>query len=116
VAAELSRRRQGNALRCFLEVNLAQEHSKSGVRPDEADALLHSVRSLPRLEVVGLMCLPPLSSSPEASRGYFRELRKLAQRLELAELSMVTTHDFEAAIEEGATTVRVGTAIFGERP
>src|SRR5262249_20709815 len=103
VAAELSRRRQGQALRCYLEVNLAQEHSKSGVGLGEVESLLRTVRSLPNLEVVGLMCLPPLSPSPEDSRGYFRTLRELAQTLQLTGLSMGTTHDFEAAIEEGAT-------------
>jgi uncharacterized pyridoxal phosphate-containing UPF0001 family protein len=98
LAEELSRRRSGEALRCYIEVNLASE------------------KSMPGLEVMGLMCLPPLASDPETSRPYFKRLRDLALALELSGLSMGTTADFEVAIEEGATAVRVGTAIFGERP
>jgi pyridoxal phosphate enzyme (YggS family) len=116
VAQELSRRRQGSSLRCYLEVNLAGESSKSGVAPEQAEGLIRAVRQLPRLEVIGLMCLPPISADPEASRPHFRALRALARALQLSELSMGTTADFEVAIEEGATAVRVGTAIFGERP
>jgi uncharacterized pyridoxal phosphate-containing UPF0001 family protein len=74
------------------------------------------VRSLPNLELVGLTTLPPLAEDPEASRPHFRTLRGLAGALGLAELSMGTTSDFEVAVEEGATLVRVGTALFGERP
>lgn len=116
VARELSRRRQGSSLRCYLEVNLAGESSKSGVAPEQAEGLVRAVRQLPGLEVIGLMCLPPISPDPEASRPHFRALRELARALQLSELSMGTTADFEVAIEEGATAVRVGTAIFGERP
>ena len=116
VAQELSRRRTGPALRCLVEVNLAAEASKRGVAPGEIAGLLDSVRNLPGIEVVGLMCLPPLAAQAEASRRYFRQLRELASAHRLPELSMGTTSDFEVAIEEGATAIRVGTAIFGERP
>lgn len=115
VAQELSRRRTGEPLECCLEVNIAQESSKRGVGVGEVEALLSQVRSLPQLRVVGLMCLPPFAESPEASRPYFRQLAALARELGLSELSMGTTTDFEVALEEGATLVRVGTAIFGER-
>jgi PLP dependent protein len=115
VAQELSRRRVGPSLRCYLEVNLAAEGSKSGVPPQKVGALLEQVRPLPHLEVVGLMCLPPASDDAEHSRPYFRQLRGLADALGLPECSMGTTFDFGVAIEEGADVVRVGTALFGER-
>jgi len=116
VAQELSRKRTGRVLRCYIEVNLAAEASKRGVAPGEIAGLLDSVRNLPGIEIVGLMCLPPFATQAEASRRYFRQLRELGAAHQLPELSMGTTTDFEVAIEEGATAVRVGTAIFGERP
>lgn len=122
IAEELSKRRvsgPGSALpplKCFLEVNVAAESTKSGVSPEGAALLLEGVRRLPGLEVVGLMALPPLQDDPERMREPFRALRELARTLGLPELSMGTTGDFEIAIEEGATVVRVGTAIFGARP
>jgi len=115
VAEELSRRRTGEPLVCFLEVNVAGEASKSGVAPDAAGRLLEEVRALPGLAIAGLMAMPPLHADPEASRPAFRQLRALGERLGLSELSIGSTSDFEVAIEEGATHVRVGTAIFGER-
>ncbi|HVE84469.1 MAG TPA: YggS family pyridoxal phosphate-dependent enzyme [Myxococcales bacterium] len=115
VARELSRRRTGEALRCYLQVNAGGEESKSGVEPGQVAALLEQVRGLPGLAVEGLMCLPPLATKPEDARPHFRMLRDLARRLGLPGLSMGTTSDFEVAIDEGATVVRVGTAIFGER-
>ncbi|MFL5320907.1 MAG: YggS family pyridoxal phosphate-dependent enzyme [Myxococcaceae bacterium] len=111
VAEELSKKRT-QLLRCFVEVNVAGEASKSGIEPDALPDFLAKIRKLPNLEAVGLMSLPPLSEDP---RPYFRKLKKLAEAEGLKELSMGTTADFEAAIEEGATIVRVGTAIFGER-
>jgi PLP dependent protein len=113
VASELSKRRTGPALRCYLEVNVAGEATKSGLKPADVEGFLTAVRQLPNLEVIGLMTLPPLSDDP---RPHFRALRELAKRLKLSGLSIGTTADFEAAIEEGATAVRVGTAIFGDRP
>ncbi|MFP3868067.1 MAG: YggS family pyridoxal phosphate-dependent enzyme [Desulfobacteraceae bacterium] len=107
----------------LIEVNLAGEASKAGVAPEEAEALLEAVISLPHLRVRGLMTMPPWFNDPEVVRPYFQELRALRDRLadsfpeiDLSEVSMGMSGDFEAAIEEGATLVRIGTAIFGARP
>ena len=106
----------------LLEVNLGDESSKGGVRPDALPALTAAVVRLPHLRLRGLMALPPLLDDAEAVRPYFRRLHTLVAELsaafpdlELTELSMGMSHDFEVAIEEGATLVRVGTAIFGAR-
>lgn len=115
VAQELSRRRTGAPLRCFVEVNVAGEASKAGLDPSSIGAFIEQVKVLPNLEVAGLMCMPPLEDDPEASRPAFKQLGQLAKQLGLANLSMGTTGDFEVAIEEGATHVRVGTALFGAR-
>jgi len=115
VAQELSRRRTGAPLAVYVEVNVAGEASKSGVTPPALGPLLDSVRSLPGLQLVGLMTMPPLAP-PDEIRPHFRALAALAREHDLPGLSMGSTQDFEAAIEEGATVVRVGTAIFGERP
>jgi len=107
-------------LQVLIQVKLADELSKGGVSPAELPALLEASRELAGLKVVGLMTFPPLGE-PEESRVYYRELRALRDRLAspelpLPHLSMGTSHDFEVAIEEGATWVRVGSALFGERP
>jgi pyridoxal phosphate enzyme (YggS family) len=115
VAQELSRRRTGTPLSVYVEVNVGGEASKSGVGPEVLPALLDAVRPLPGLELVGLMTMPPLAPADEV-RPCFRALAALAREHGLRGLSMGSTQDFEAAIEEGATVVRVGTAIFGERP
>jgi uncharacterized pyridoxal phosphate-containing UPF0001 family protein len=96
-------------------VNVGSEATKSGVDPAALGALLEAVRPLPGLELVGLMTMPPLAPAEEV-RPLFRALAALGRDHGLAGLSMGSTHDFETAIEEGATVVRVGTAIFGERP
>jgi hypothetical protein len=106
----------------YLEVNLAGEASKHGFPPDELRHALVELLELPRLEVLGLMAIPPVSDDPDQSRPWFRALRSL--RDELADragvpvpgLSMGMSDDFEVAIEEGATIVRVGSSIFGSRP
>ncbi len=116
VAQELSKRRVGAPLKCLIEVNVAGEASKAGIGPSELGSFIDAVRALPQLEVVGLTAMPPFSEDAEASRPHFRALHELAQPHGLAQLSMGTTGDFEVAIEEGATLVRVGTAIFGHRP
>ncbi len=115
LARELSRRfaARGAVARVFLEVNVAAEASKAGCAPDEAERLAAAVRPLPGLDLVGLMCVPPAEGDP---RPHFRALRALRDRLGLAELSMGMTGDFRIAVEEGATFVRIGTAIFGARP
>lgn len=99
----------------FLEVKLSEEGSKAGVDPADLPSLRAFVDSCKNLRLRGLMTMPPWSDDPEAARPYFRRLRALAERHALAELSMGMSHDLEVAIEEGATLVRVGTAIFGKR-
>lgn len=116
VAQELSRRRTGGVLPCFVEVNVEGEASKAGLTTESVRPFLESVRALPNLEVVGLMTMPPFTENPEMVRPAFRRLAALAKELGLSQLSMGTTGDFEVAIEEGATHVRIGTALFGERP
>ena len=107
--------------RVLIEVNVAGEGSKFGFQPDKLRTELESLLSLPRLSILGLMCIPPIADESEASRKYFVTLRELRDRLQtefhvdLAQLSMGMTQDFAVAVEEGATLVRVGTAIFGER-
>lgn len=115
VAQALSQRRAFEPLRCFLEVNLGGEASKGGVAPEKVPELTEQVRALGGLTLVGLMALPPLAEDPEAARPHFRALRALAEANGLSELSMGTSADFEVAIEEGATVVRVGTLLFGAR-
>lgn len=102
-------------LRCYLEVNVAGEAQKAGVPPDDLEPLLAVASASPALEVIGLMTVAPLVPDPEAARPVFRALRELAHAHGLAGLSMGMTDDFEVAIEEGATAIRVGRAIFGER-
>jgi hypothetical protein len=115
LAAEISRRsvRAAAVTRVLLEVNVAGEASKAGCRPEEAARLAEAVRRLPGVALEGLMCIPPAEGDP---RPHFAALRGLRDRLGLAELSMGMSGDYPVAIEEGATLVRVGTAIFGERP
>ena len=107
--------------RVLLEVNVAGEGSKFGFQPDKLRAEMESLLALPRLSILGLMTIPPIAEEAEASRKYFVQLRDLRARVQtefhvdLAQLSMGMTQDFAVAVEEGATLVRVGTAIFGER-
>jgi hypothetical protein len=108
-------------VRCLIEVNLGGEESKSGMTEDGVRPLLEAAADLHHLRIEGLMALPPFLPDPEQVRPYFRRLRTLRDKLRdegfpLADLSMGMTHDFEVAIEEGATMVRIGTAIFGPRP
>ena len=113
----------GKTLSILIEINIGGEQAKSGVEPGSAELLriFEAMPSLPHLEVRGLMTVPPFTEDPEGSRPYFRSLRELRDHLaintkmELPELSMGMSHDFEVAIEEGSTCVRVGTAIFGAR-
>jgi pyridoxal phosphate enzyme (YggS family) len=113
---------EGRHLRALLEVNVAGEGSKFGFKAETLRAEMDSLLELPRLSIEGLMCIPPLAEEAEASRKYFVQLRELRGSLEkefdlrLSHLSMGMTQDFGVAVEEGATLVRVGTAIFGERP
>ena len=114
LAEALSHRSQ-RPLPVLLEVNVAGEAAKFGFPPDEVAAAADAVACLPNLDLRGLMTVAPLASDPEAVRPAFRELRRLRDALGLAELSMGMSDDFEVAIEEGATVVRIGRAIFSER-
>jgi hypothetical protein len=105
----------GRALDVMLEVKLSEEEAKSGADPVALAQLIEAVRPCGNLRLLGLMTMPPWTEDPEASRPYFRRLRELAERHGLRQLSMGMSHDLEAAIEEGATCVRVGTALFGKR-
>jgi PLP dependent protein len=113
----------GRKLPVLIEVHLGEETSKFGVEEDDLVRLAEQVGALPSVELRGLMTLPPFFDDPQEVRPFFRRLRELAGRIEarklpgvsMRELSMGMSHDFEIAIEEGATIVRVGTAIFGER-
>ncbi len=105
----------GKPLDVFLEVKLSAEDSKSGALPPELPALIDAVKRCSHLRLAGLMTMPPWSDDAEPSRPYFRALRLLGEQHGLAALSMGMSHDFEVAIEEGATHIRVGTALFGRR-
>ncbi len=123
LADEIEKRAQRAGLiqRVLLEVNVGGEETKGGVAPGELPELFSYVKGLPSLKVEGLMTIPPYREDPEEVRPFFSKLRELKRRLEeefgttLKHLSMGMSHDFEVAIEEGATIVRVGTLLFGER-
>ena len=108
-------------LRVLIEVHIAAEETKTGADAKELPALAEKIAALPMLELAGLMCIPPLAENAEEARPHFRRLRELRDELAqqlgraLPVLSMGMSHDFEVAIEEGATEVRVGTALFGTR-
>jgi len=116
LARELDKRARARVVETLVEVNVGGEASKSGVMPDGLGALLEAIAALPSVKVRGLMAIPPEGKEPDDSRVWFRALRKLGEQHGLRELSMGMSGDFEVAIEEGATIVRVGTAIFGPRP
>jgi pyridoxal phosphate enzyme (YggS family) len=113
----------GKIIRAFIEVNLAGEESKSGIAKSYLKSMLEQAGRLAHITVEGLMTVPPFKENPEDVRRYFRELRDLQSELgdlrlpnvQLKELSMGMTHDYVVAIEEGATIVRIGTALFGPR-
>jgi PLP dependent protein len=124
LAEELNRqaRESGKVLEVLIQVNEAQEESKSGLPPDQVPALFEAASSLPGLRIRGLMAIPPYDPDPESSRPWFRSLYRWREKwrnqfpsLDLSLLSMGMSHDFETAIEEGATLIRVGTALFGAR-
>ena len=125
LARELDKegKRRGKAVRAFVEVSLAGEESKSGIAREKVAALLQEAGSLSHVRVEGLMAVPPFREDLEKVRPYFRGLREMQADLmalkipnvDLKELSMGMTHDYPVAVEEGATLVRIGTAIFGPR-
>ncbi len=126
LARELNRQaeRADRRLPCFVQVNVSGEASKFGIDPDELDAFLEEISEFDRLDVRGLMTLARPADDPEEVRPEFQHLRSLAEKsrpgvaahIRLNELSMGMSGDFEVAIEEGATHIRIGSAIFGERP
>lgn len=125
LAREIDRQwgKEGKTADVLIQVNLGEEESKSGTTSQELVSLVRQIAQLEHVRIKGLMALPPWLEEPEEVRPYFRELRQLAQEIEalklpgveMQELSMGMSHDFAVAIEEGATLVRIGTAIFGER-
>jgi hypothetical protein len=122
VAREIEKRAAGAGIRVrvLIEVDTGGEETKGGVKAEELKGLLEGLREFPSIEVCGLMTMPPYFDEPERARPYFRALREMRDKLRAAypgliELSMGMSGDFEAAVEEGATLVRVGSAIFGPR-
>lgn len=107
---------KGSILEVLLEIKLSAEENKSGTSPEEIPVLLRAASALPYIRVSGLMTMPPWSEDAEQSRPYFRRLAELASKHNLPQLSMGMSNDFEVGIEEGATIIRVGTALFGARP
>ena len=107
---------KGGTLDVLLEVKLSEEESKEGASPGEIPELIETAAACANLRLRGLMTMPPWSDDPEHSRPYFKQLALLAQKHKLPTLSMGMSGDFEVAIEEGATSIRVGTALFGSRP
>ncbi len=113
----------GIVMPVLVEVNVAGEESKDGIRPEDAENFVREISALPNIRVEGLMTIAPFTDNPEENRPYFRKLRKLCvdiqekniDNVNMYSLSMGMTGDYEVAIEEGATMVRVGTGIFGER-
>ena len=110
IATEIAR--SGKEIDCFIEINVGEEEQKAGIAPQEADAFIAMCRDDLALPIMGLMCIPPAAAEPAP---YFALLAKIAERNELAEISMGMSADYETAIEFGASLVRVGTAIFGPR-
>jgi len=123
LATELQKRLElaGKKMRIMLEVNVGEEAAKHGCPPEGVGELLKSIQGHSRLEVIGLMAIPPFREDPEMARPFFSKLREIRDRLQethevhLPELSMGMSHDFPVAIAEGATIVRIGTALFGPR-
>jgi pyridoxal phosphate enzyme (YggS family) len=106
---------EGRMLDVMIEVKLSPEDAKAGTAPEDVPALVEAIRGCAHLKLLGLMTMPPWSDDAEPSRPYFAKLRALAEANHLPHLSMGMSHDLEVAIEEGATMVRIGTALFGPR-
>ncbi len=125
LASMLNRRAAtaGRVMKVMIQINLAREPQKSGVAEENLEELISTIRKMPALRLIGMMTMPPFFDDPERARPFFAGLRKLKEKLivsgipaqEMKELSMGMTGDFEAAVEEGATLVRIGTALFGPR-
>ena len=105
----------GKPLEVMIEVKLSEEEAKAGAGPEELPALIEAIRGCAKLRLTGLMTMPPWNDDAEVTRPYFRRLAELGRKHSLGKLSMGMSHDLEAAIEEGATHIRIGTALFGPR-
>jgi pyridoxal phosphate enzyme (YggS family) len=105
----------GRKIEVMIEVKLSEEQSKAGAAPESLGTLIEAIRTCVNLRLTGLMTMPPWSDDPEQTRPYFRRLAELGRKHGLPNLSMGMSHDLEAAIEEGATHIRIGTALFGPR-
>ena len=105
----------GRPREVMIEVKLSEEESKAGTAPEDLPRLIEAIHACPNLRLTGLMTMPPWSDDAETTRPYFRKLATLARQHGIEKLSMGMSHDLEAAIEEGATHIRVGTALFGPR-
>jgi pyridoxal phosphate enzyme (YggS family) len=115
VDSEKLAKRLDRPLEVMIEVKLSHEESKEGADPESLPALIAAIRAYPNLRLTGLMTMPPWCDDPEVTRPYFRRLAALGREHGLPKLSMGMSHDLEAAIEEGSTHIRVGTALFGPR-
>lgn len=104
-----------STLDVMIEVKLSEEDAKAGCAPADLPELIDAIASLPKLRLKGLMTMPPWNEDAETTRPYFRRLRELGERHGVKGLSMGMSHDFEVAVEEGSTCIRVGTALFGRR-
>ena len=113
--AEKLNQSTAKAIPVLIEVKLHEEGKKSGIAESALGPLVEQFRQYPQLQLRGLMAIPPFFENPEDVRPYFRKLRRLGEQFGLPELSMGMSNDFEVAVEEGATMVRIGTALFGER-
>ncbi len=121
LAEELNKRAGGQAVRCFIQVNVSGEESKSGLEPAEVESFVRELAKFPAIEVVGLMTMAPFVEDPEETRPFFRKLRELRDEIQqhqfshapCHELSMGMSNDFVVAVEEGATFVRIGSSLVG---
>ena len=105
----------GHCQKVFIQVNISDEDSKSGFSVVDLNAAFPELKKLSGLKIVGLMTIPPLENEAEKNRIYFKKLKELGQKFNLVEFSMGTSHDYQVALEEGATWIRLGTILFGER-
>ena len=105
----------GYVQKCFIQLNLSGESTKSGFSRDHFDLSWSQLQKLVGLKIVGLMTMPPLENEPEKNRAFFQELKYIGNKFNLHEFSMGTSHDFQIALEEGATWIRLGTMLFGDR-
>lgn len=106
---------QNHVQKCFIQINLSGEGSKSGFSAETFEQSWIELKKLTGLDIVGLMTMPPLENNPEKNRVFFKKLKYIGSKLGLTEFSMGTSHDYQIALQEGATWIRLGTMLFGER-